>query len=185
MPNFRKVLNENSEKYILLSRKKNEDQINYENKVKNFLNRVEYLKTGVEKRLSPNSTVLSFNEEFNAAFESFMNARLSRTSRVLNEMYKKLKELYKELEKAFEKEREKLIDLDKDIKYQDERLVKLRKKLTIGENYKKIVEALTYKSKTSNGDYIKRSSIDNPKVTKLFEDVRSAIGTKFAHSNNR
>lgn len=153
MFDFRKVLSEDSRKMQYFSESKKKNQDNYKEKVDNFLQIANHLKVGVERRLLPYDTVLKFNDEFEDAFGPLMTMRarmLSRTSRVLNEMYKKLK--------------------------------KLNKNGKISENLDGIEKALKYTPKTSNGDYIKRSTIDNPKVVKYFNDIVSTLESKFANN---
>lgn len=153
MLSFKKVLKEGSKEKSFLSGKKKEDQKNYEDKVEGFLELGVSFESGVERRLSLDDTVGKLTEEFKGAFGPFMTLKeraFSRSNRVLNEMYKKLK--------------------------------KLNKNGKISENLDGIEKALKYTPKTSNGDYIKRSTIDNPKVVKYFNDIVSTLESKFANN---
>ena len=152
MLNFKKVLKEGSNEKSFLSGKKKKDQENYENKVKDFLKIGASFKSGVERRLSLDDTVGKFTQEFKNAFGPLMTMR----------------------EMAFSHTSRVLGEMHKNLK-------KLNKNAKISDSIAEIEKALKYTPKTSSGDYVKRSSIDNPKVVNYFKDVVDTLKTKFSN----
>lgn len=146
MLSFKKVLKEGSEEKSFLSGKKKKDQENYENKVKDFVDLLRILQVEFKNCFNENRTVA----EFNNIFKTNLGPSMTLKERAFSRSNRVLSEMYKKLKK-----------LDKNSKIHD--------------NIVNIKKALTYTPKTSNGDYIKRSAMDNPKVIKCFNDIISDL----------
>ena len=146
MLSFKKVLKEGSEKKQSLIKSKREDQEKYEKKVKDFVDLLRSLQGEFKTCFNENRTVA----EFNNIFKTNLGPSMTLKERAFSRSNRVLSEMYKKLKK-----------LDKNSKIRD--------------NIVNIKKALTYTPKTSNGDYIKRSAMDNPKVIKCFNDIISDL----------
>lgn len=146
MLSFKKVLKDSSKEKSFLSGKKKKDQENYEKKVNDFVDLLKSLQGEFKTCFNENKTVAEFND----IFKTNLGPSMTLEERAFSRSNRVLSEMYKKLKK-----------LDKNSKIRD--------------NIVNIKKALTYTPKTSNGDYIKRSAIDNPKVIKCFNDIISDL----------